>query len=141
MNITNKRNPIIYNYLLENHTIAEVPHTKYLGVTIDQRLSWNEHIQRISKKANQVNNFLCRNLHQCPTDVKSNCYKMMVRPIIEYASTVWAPHTLTNINQLESIQRRATRFCFNDYSTFSSVTRMISSLNRPKIKDSDIFSS
>ena len=58
----------------------------------------------------------------------------MVRPIIEYASTVWAPHTLTNINQLESIQRRAARFCFNDYSTFSSVTRMISSLNLPTLE-------
>ena len=26
---------------------------------------------------------------------------MMVLPIIEYTSTVWASHTLTNINQLE----------------------------------------
>jgi len=82
MRITNKRNPIIYNYLVENHTITEVPHTKYLGVTIDRRLSWNEHIQQISNKANQLNSFLCRNLHQCLTDVKNNCYKMMVRPII-----------------------------------------------------------
>jgi len=125
---------IIYNYLLENHTITEVPHTKYLRVTVDWRLSWNEHIQQISNKANQVNNFLRRNFHQCPTDVKSNCYKMIVQPSIENASTVWAPHTLTNINQLESIQRRAERFCVNDYSTFSRVSRMISSLNLPTLE-------
>jgi len=99
LRITNKQIPIIYNYLLENHTITEVPHTKYLSVTIGRRLSWNEHIQQISNKANQVTNFLCRNLHQCPIDVKNNCYKMMFRLITEYASTVWAPHTLTNINQ------------------------------------------
>ena len=58
----------------------------------------------------QVNGFLRRKLHQCPVTVKSNCYKMMVRPIVEYASSVWAPHTLGNINQLEFIQRRAARF-------------------------------
>ena len=54
---------------------------------------------------------------------------MMVRPIVEYASSVWAPHTLGNINQLEFIQRRAARFCCNDFSRYSSVTRMMSSLN------------
>ena len=58
----------------------------------------------------------------------------MVQPIIEYASTVWAPHTLTKVNQLESIQRRAARFCYNDFSTFSSITRMVSSLNLSTLK-------
>ena len=62
-------------------------------------------------------------------------YKMMVRPIVEYASSVWAPHTHTNINQLESIQRRAARFCYNDFSGFSSVTRMMSSLNLPTLEE------
>ena len=61
-------------------------------------------------------------LNQCPVDVN---YKMMVRLVIEYASTVWAPYTLINISQLESIQRRAARFCCNDFSTYSSVTRMM----------------
>ena len=121
--------PVIYSYFLGNTVITEVIHTKYLGVTFDQKLSWNEHIQRISSKANQVNGFLQRNLHQCPVTVKSNCYKMMVRPIVEYASSVWAPHTLGNINQLEFIQRRAARFCYNDFSRYGSVTRMMSSLN------------
>ena len=58
----------------------------------------------------------------------------MVRPVIEYASTVWAPYTLTNINLLESIQRRAARFCCDDFSTYSSVTRMMSSLNMPTLE-------
>jgi len=58
----------------------------------------------------------------------------MVRPIIEYASTIWAPHTAISINRLEAIQRRAARFCYNDFSTYSSVTRMISNLNMPTLE-------
>ena len=135
LRITNKRNLIIHSYYLENSIISEVPHTKYLGVTIDQKLSWNEHIQKVTSKANQVNGFLHRNLHQCPVSVKNNCYKMMVCPIVEYASSVLAPHTHTSINQLESIQRRAARFCYNNFSRFSSVTRMMSSLNLPTLKE------
>ena len=44
----------------------------------------------------------------------------MARPILEYASTVWDPHTNVNINKLESVQRHAARFCLGDYSRYSS---------------------
>ena len=49
----------------------------------------------------------------------------MVRPILEYASSVWDPHTTANIQKLESVQRRAARFCLNDHSHYSSVTNML----------------
>ena len=58
----------------------------------------------------------------------------MVRPVLEYASTVWDPHTLTNINKIEAVQRRAARFCLNDFSTFSSVTNMLRTLNLPPLQ-------
>ena len=124
LRITNKKNPIVFNYCIEAVPIAQVAHTKYLGVTISSNLSWNEHVQRITNKAKQVDNFLYRNLRECPTHIKCNCFKIMVRPIIEYAASVWDPHTLLNINRLESIQRTAARFCFNDFSRYSSVTNM-----------------
>ena len=132
LTITNTRCLIIYSYFLGNSAITEVPHTKYLGVTIDQKLSWNEHTQRITSKANQVSSFCVAT--SISVLLMLNCYKMMVRPVIEYLSTVWAPYTLTNINQLESIQRRAARFCCNDFSTYSNVTRMMSSLNMPTLE-------
>ena len=54
------------NYYIENCPINEVFHTKYLGVTIDHKLSWNEHIQRIVNRAIQVNAFLYWNLKTLP---------------------------------------------------------------------------
>ena len=44
----------------------------YLGVILDQHLSWNEHIKQTANKATIVNAFLHRNLYQCPSLVKSN---------------------------------------------------------------------
>ena len=60
LRITNKHIVLSfsYSYFLDNTVITEVIYTKYLGVIFDQKLSWNEHIQRISNKANQVNGFL-----------------------------------------------------------------------------------
>ena len=66
LRITNKKNPIVFNYCIEAVPIAQVAHTKYLGVTISSNLSWNEHVQRITNKAKQVNNFLYHNFRECP---------------------------------------------------------------------------
>ena len=58
-----------------------------------------------------------------------NCYKSLVRLILEYAAVVWAPHTLSAITSIEKIQRHATRFICGDYSRYSSVTEMLQSLS------------
>ena len=47
---------------------------------------------------------------------------------MEYASSVWDPHTVDNTNRLEAVQRKSARFVMNDYSTYSSVTAMMSTL-------------
>ena len=52
----------MHNYYIENSLINEVLHTKYLGVTTDHKLSWNEHFRRIANKAVRANTFLYRNL-------------------------------------------------------------------------------
>ena len=88
LRISNKKNFISYTYYIDDCRIEEVTHAKYLGVVIDQHLTWNNHIKQIASKANRVNGFLHRNLYDCPTAVKLNCYKAMVRPIVEYASLV-----------------------------------------------------
>ena len=55
-------------------------------------------------------------------------YKALVRPIFEYCSCVWDPHTQKNIDKLEKIQRRAARFVLNRYQKKDSVTSMLKEL-------------
>ena len=47
---------------------------------------------------------------------------------MEYAATVWDPHTDINKAKLEGTQRRAARFVTNDYNYTSSVTAMMRAL-------------
>jgi hypothetical protein len=101
---------------------------KYLGVTINNTLSWNSHIDIMTKKANNTTAFLRRNLSSCPADVKSTCYKTLVRPQLEYAATVWNPWTQTNISKIEAVQRRTARFTLGDYRRTSSVSSMLHQL-------------
>jgi len=52
--ITNRINPVYYTYKMKDHCLNEVSHVKYLGVFIDKRLTWSNHIDYITSKANQV---------------------------------------------------------------------------------------
>ena len=88
--ITNNRKVIQTSYNIHGQTLNETSKAKYLGVTIDNTLSRNSHIDTVTKKADQTTAFLRRNLSSCPKDVKAKCYKSIVRPQLEYASTVWA---------------------------------------------------
>jgi hypothetical protein len=123
--ITNKRSHINYPYNIHGKELKHVQHAKYLGLTFSNNLSWNKHIDNITKKANVTCAFLRRNINSCSRQGKAQCYTTLVRPNLEYAATVWDPYTKFNINKLEKCQRRAARFVNGDYSRESSVTSML----------------
>ena len=131
LRITNKLNIITNDYHMHGYNLKLVDNAKYLGVTINKKLSWKPHVNNIVKKANQTRAFLQRNLRSCTSDVKSQCYHTYVRPIIEYASVVWDPIGDGNKHlrqRLEMVQRKAARFVCSDWRRTSSPTKMIKSL-------------
>ena len=119
MQLTNKHNKIQASYTLEGTVLENVDSIKYLGVTITSDLKWNSHIRNVCTKANRTLGFLRRNLFSCPQDVKEAAYKSMVRPILEYGSTVWDPHCNGLNDELEKVQKRAARFVTRSYETGS----------------------
>ena len=92
LRVTNKTNPILMQYIIQGQVIQEVTSAKYLGITIDQHLTWNNHVKLVTNKTNGIKYFLQQNLKHCPRNIKVNCYKSLVRSIIEYAAMVWAPY-------------------------------------------------
>ena len=101
----------------------------YLGVTISEDLSRGNHINNITKKANQMLGFLKRNIKVHNQDLRSTACKTLVRPQLEYASSVWSPHTNTDIKKIESVQCRSARWATHDYRSTSSVTQMFQKLS------------
>ena len=51
--ISNRRSPIKYGYSIHGHHLQHVNNAKYLGVTINKSLSWNTHVDNVTKKANR----------------------------------------------------------------------------------------
>jgi len=96
ISITRKKNPVKYPSTLHVDVV------KYLGVKILHDLRWNDHIDYVTGKANYTLGFVRRNINiniNNP-EVKERAYKTLVRPILEYSSTVWDPHTTTAVKKM-----------------------------------------
>ena len=130
LRITNKIKLINSSYNIHGYILEETNAAKYLGVVIDSKLNWGDQLSAVRNKANKTLAFLRRNLRDCPTHVKAHCYKTLVRPVLEYGCAVWDPHAVGDIQDLEKIQKRAGRFCTNNYIMEHGNTEMnMSQLN------------
>ena len=128
IHITCSKSLVKSRYFMHNQELESVDAAKYLGVTISKEPSWNSHINNITSSANKTLGFVKRNVVTRNKDIKTMAYNSLVRPQFEYASDVRSPFTKENINKIEKVQRRAARWVTNDYSSYSSVMDMLSSL-------------
>ena len=89
----------------------EVEEFKDLGLLTNNGLCWNSHTDIITAKANRMLGLIkrtCMNLKDEST--LKTLYCSLVRSNLDYCSDVWCPFKKRNVNKLERIQRRATRF-------------------------------
>ena len=113
----NRRRAMITNeYKINGKVLTRVKSLSDLGLIVDERLSWNEHTISISNKANQRLGLVKRTLgYNASKDIKLQCYKSMVQPLLEYRTSIWSNCSRKSIERIENVQRRGTRYILNDY--------------------------
>jgi hypothetical protein len=96
-------------YRLNNNTLITVDVCRDLGIQIDSRLNFNQHIDSIVSRAHLRANQILRCFASKHPETLFKAFSTYVRPLLEYASPVWSPVTIGNINKIESVQRRFTK--------------------------------
>ena len=110
-------------------------HPTHFGVKITSDLRWNTHVSNVCTKANRTLGFLRRNLYSCPQEVKEAAYKGLVRPVLDYGSSVWDPPGVVLQEELESVQKRAARFVTGNYNyETGSMTGILGQLKWESLK-------
>ena len=77
------------SFTIDSNSIKQVEFTKSLGVYIDQNLTWNVHIEDISKKIASCIGILKRSRSFVPFETLLCIYNALVQPHFDYCSVVW----------------------------------------------------
>ena len=95
-----------FSITINGSQIKQVSEFKYLGVVLDERLSWNDHIKYLL--TNRVG-ILGRIRYTISYSSANTIYTFLIRPIIEYCDSVWGCCGQVNSRSMEALQRRAAR--------------------------------
>lgn len=105
------REPLRFDYTIGQTNLHRVYAVKDLGITMDSKVRFNEHIAAITAKAFATLGFLKRNTNafQDIYALKS-LYCALVRSLLEYGVVVWAPFHAVQVNRIEAIQRNFIKY-------------------------------
>ena len=100
-----------YNYYMsdENTPIPAVEVETDLGVIFDEQLKFSHHVDSVCAAANRKLGIINRTFSNLDRTGFMHLYKAIVRPRLEYCSTVWHPVLKKDITKIGKVQCRATR--------------------------------
>ena len=91
---------------IDHNTLEKVAVTKFLGVLIDDNLTWKTHISFVSNKIGKNIGIIRRIIHLVSRKILLNLYYTMIYPYFPYCNVVWCMAYKTTLNSLVIIQKR-----------------------------------
>jgi hypothetical protein len=96
-------------YYFDGNSISENNVVRDLGVLIDNKLTFDQHISRIIANAYSKVGLIFRGFASRNLNIMKKAFITYVRPALEYASNVWCPYLKKHIESIERVQRYFTR--------------------------------
>ena len=90
-------------------TIEEKQYAKYLGILIDNKLSFSKQTEHVKSRLVKGNAILSIVRHFLPKQVLINTYNAYIQPHIDYGLNVWGHTYQTHLNPIKRQQRKALR--------------------------------
>jgi hypothetical protein len=96
--------------------MEQVPSYRYLGVELDERLSFSRHTSISILKAKQGIGLVCRSLRKwAPKGILRTSIATIVLPALLYAIEVWYPGGDCQQKQIEKLNKYAARLVLNNF--------------------------
>ena len=102
------------NVYIGEHIIPEVTQTKFLGVIIDNNLTWIPHIEKLHKKLKSTTAVLSRIRHFIPKENYKALYYSLFESHLTYCITVFGGANKPHIDKLFRVQKHCIRILFGD---------------------------
>ena len=88
---------------------TRVAEYRYLGVILDESLSWNTHVNYLISKVSKRLGILGRTRGSISMHTAGIIYRSFIPPVLDYCDTVWNCCRRINAGYIEKVQRRAAR--------------------------------
>ena len=115
LTLTLRRTPVTANYVIDGTLLERVDVMRDLGVILDRKLTFGEHVDYTVRKANRALGLLMRTLqtgkHGRPFRIGNqrallSTYFANVRSVLEYGSVVWGGAAASHIQRMERVQEK-----------------------------------
>lgn len=113
LSFTRSTVPTLYQYSIGNIVLERVQSIRDLGVIIDSKLDFHDHIATMCKAANKTLGFIMRTSAQFrDAGVAVMLYNAFVRSRLEYCATIWNPCEDIYTLLIEKTQRKFARYLY-----------------------------
>ena len=106
---------------LGDEILEFVENHKLLGIILNKKMSWDNHIDFIYSSTNKCVGLLQKTSFLIPRKAKEKIDKSFIKPIIEYGNIIYSNSTITKLNLLDKLQRRCAVICLNSYKLTETV--------------------
>ena len=108
-----KKLPHLLEIKIDNTSIQQVSSTKFLGVIINENLTWVDHINMLYNKISKSFGILCRIRYKLHSEGLLLLYNSLIRPYFENCSVIWASNNTTHLIKLQRLQKKIIRIIYN----------------------------
>lgn len=86
---------------IDNEPLEEKIYTKYLGILIDHKLTWEYHTEHVNSKLIKSNAILAKARHYIPNKSLKNIFNAFIQPHIDYGNVAWGTCAQTHLQRVE----------------------------------------
>ena len=107
-----------YDLYLCGKAIKQVKETKFLGVIIDEKLSWIPHVDHLAKKLKTCVGLINRIRDSIPSKMHKTIYHTLFESHLSYGITVWGGISNNKLKPLFILQKQCIRILFGDKQAY-----------------------
>ena len=99
----------IFCIQLYGKTLERVAKFSYLGVVLDENLSWKDHVEYVSSKVSRRLGLLSRTRSSLTLEASKEVYTSLLQPLFDYADVAWGKISEGCCKELHRLQNSAAR--------------------------------
>ena len=129
-----KRASVKFRVILNNNVVEQVKEIVFLGVVLDEHLTWKPHVANVANKISKSIGIIRRASPYLQNSSLRTLYFSMIYPYLQYCSLVWSSTYPTNLSRRVVLQKRVVRI-INKSDFLAHTSPIFKELHLLKLQD------